>query len=510
MNSIQGYRARSGNRRHNGATGERRSGIAPTLLFAAATHVGLLSIAGVLGVAVEAHAQTWGTVPLDDGDPVAVTVSCSNASNARVPCSRFGNFLAACRGLGGSGSCRTSGCSCDLPDRASSDLGGFGYGDLALAVSNASSKTTSGRDLARATLTSKEPAGVDLAVMEDEIRALLVGNAVGFAYVIAQNGSPAISGGWGDALRDDDGNLAMDELIPINIASVTKTITAVATLQLLEANGLDVESPISPWLPPSWPRGSSIDDLTFKHLLTHTSGWGQIFDAMSDAERAPWENHWDGIAYVVSQGALPDSPYAYKNANFAVLRMIIPALWAASGLAPFHIPELTQFNYGWYYLGYIQRAIFEPAGIPTARCWELPASPTAYAYDLDAPTKGGALSKNNYFHCGGHGNFRLNAMELAAFMAHIRYNSAILSPLNRLLMDGLRLGWNNKSNTKQKGRLGIFWHGGDLFLGSGREYHSCIMKFPRNVEATLLMNSDQDSGKTPCGVLKSAYSAAMP
>lgn len=58
------------------------------------------------------------------------------------------------------------------------------------------------------------------------------------------------------------------------LASVTKPVIAVATMQLVEAGELDLATPIHQWLNgfrPSLGDGS-IPDITVDHLLTHTSG----------------------------------------------------------------------------------------------------------------------------------------------------------------------------------------------------------------------------------------------
>ena len=61
------------------------------------------------------------------------------------------------------------------------------------------------------------------------------------------------------------------------IASVTKTVTAVATLQLLEANDLTVTAKIAPWLPSDWVKGPGIAQLTFRDLMQHKTGFKEIF-----------------------------------------------------------------------------------------------------------------------------------------------------------------------------------------------------------------------------------------
>lgn len=346
--------------------------------------------------------------------------------------------------------------------------------------------------------------GVDIDAMEASLRADLENNVVGFAYTISKDGVGVRADGWGDARRGTDGNMAMTEHVPINVASVSKTVTAVATLQLLEKNGMSVDDLIAPWLPPAWTQGPGVAGLTFRHLLSHRTGWNQMFQAMSETEQASWGNDWNGIAYVVENGATPNAAYSYKNANYAVLRMIIPALWDASGLAPFVIDPLTELNYGWYFVGYLQDTIFEPAGVMDAGCWDLLDDTAAHAYDFTQPLLAGQPYEDTIYHCGGHANLLLSAADLGAFMAHIRYDDAVLSPANRLLMDQSRLGWNAGSN-QGEGKVGKYWHGGDWWVG--RAYHACVMKFPQNIEATLVINSE--SPKYQCTVLKDAYNNAL-
>jgi CubicO group peptidase (beta-lactamase class C family) len=61
------------------------------------------------------------------------------------------------------------------------------------------------------------------------------------------------------------------------IASVTKTMTAIGLMQLRESGRFGLDDPVNEYLksfriesPPGWP------DVTFRHLLTHTTGIGQI------------------------------------------------------------------------------------------------------------------------------------------------------------------------------------------------------------------------------------------
>jgi len=76
----------------------------------------------------------------------------------------------------------------------------------------------------------------------------------------------------------------------MRIQSMTKVVTAVAALQLVEQGELDLDESVVPWLPeladrrvlttPTAPLGDTrpaVREITVRHLLTNTSGYGMIF-----------------------------------------------------------------------------------------------------------------------------------------------------------------------------------------------------------------------------------------
>lgn len=353
---------------------------------------------------------------------------------------------------------------------------------------------------------------VDLDAMENSIINDLSGNVAGYAYVISQDGAPVIADGHGWAKRMVDGGVGMTPFSRMQVASVNKTITAVATLKLLEANGLSVDTLVSPYLPDEWVEGYGIwgkNGLTFRHLLTHTSGFNQIYNALSPADQQYWGNDWDGLEFVVANGAIPDSPRQYRNANFALLRVLVPELWKATGVHP-GIGEITAENHGIWFTAYVQEYIFEPMGIYDVQCSGQASYAPALGYKYSNILGAGASGDVSDQNCGGHAGLHLSAMDLAAFMAYIRYDDTMLSPANRLLMNSDRIGWDELSNTNSNNRLGKFWHGGDWYINPDREMHACVMKYPNNIEATLIINSDIVGGKNQCTVLKDAYTNALP
>ncbi len=80
-------------------------------------------------------------------------------------------------------------------------------------------------------------------------------------------------------LADREADIAMTERTPHRLASLTKPITAVATLALIERGTLDLDQPVTRWLPEFRPRlaDGAAPPITIRHLLTHTSGLGYTF-----------------------------------------------------------------------------------------------------------------------------------------------------------------------------------------------------------------------------------------
>ncbi len=114
-----------------------------------------------------------------------------------------------------------------------------------------------------------------------------------------------------------------EHLFPIG--SVTKFITAVRVLQLVDAGVLDLDAPAANWLDvPLDPR------ITLRDLLSHRSGLPDYTNTLGFLLRfafwpdADWNPH-EMAAQVTSAPlqAEPGTSFAYANANFLLLGLII-------------------------------------------------------------------------------------------------------------------------------------------------------------------------------------------
>ncbi|HET9242323.1 MAG TPA: serine hydrolase domain-containing protein [Gaiella sp.] len=349
--------------------------------------------------------------------------------------------------------------------------------------------------------------------MREHILASLTGKATGFAYAIVKDGQLVVSEGVGKARIPGDGNRNMKPSSRLDVMSVTKTTTAVAVLQLLDELDLPLDSKISKWLPPEWAKGPGFrkgkNGLTFEELLTHRSGLDQAFlELQQKGQEGPWQNNWDGLEFVVANGTHTDRSYAYKNANYALMRIMIPALWRATGDHP-GINVINEANVGFWYLAYVQQRVFEPAGVYEVDCFESNDATAVLAYNAQNPQTGSEvveISPSELDSCGGHGHLHLSALDLAKFMAHLTHGTLLDTPQLQV-MDSKRLGWRSSSNKGEN--AGMYYHGGTGFLGDGRELRSCVAKLPQDIQTTLVVNSNITTGKDPCTILTDAYKKAI-
>jgi CubicO group peptidase (beta-lactamase class C family) len=115
----------------------------------------------------------------------------------------------------------------------------------------------------------------DIDQFEENIIDALDGNATGFAYTIAQNGQLYSNGAGGWAVVGANGanpGIPQSPDKRMTIASISKTITAVAALRVMEEHNVQLSEPFVNYLPSTWTVDPSLNDVSLEQLLTHTSG----------------------------------------------------------------------------------------------------------------------------------------------------------------------------------------------------------------------------------------------
>lgn len=362
------------------------------------------------------------------------------------------------------------------------------------------------------TLTS-EPAVLPAAFAAAiEQRLSGAGAPVGYAYAITRNGQLVASEGVGDARIAADGQGDFTPTTRMEVMSVTKPMGAIALQQILAKRSISVDTPVGAYLPKLWAKGpgyaaNSANAVTFRHLLTHTSGIKQLMD--NPPAGVTFANTWQGMRAIAKAGSTPGGDSQYKNANSIMIRVLIGRLAGYKNQGTGPLALVGEKTHSARYLKYLNTHMFAKAGVPQVRCWATNDATAAMVYDRDNLAGGGRVVErdgDDRKHCGGHTGLHLSALDLVKVAAYLRHSEQLLAEPVRNQMFADRLGWNAGSNLG--GALGEWWHGGDGFFSGNREVHTCVAALRQNYEVAIVINSQHQTGSGQCSMLRNAYDDA--
>lgn len=166
--------------------------------------------------------------------------------------------------------------------------------------------------------------------------------------LVAKKGKIVYQGakGWADYLHRDSLKIKSE----FELASITKTFTGVAIMQLLEAGKISLDDDVKKYFP-NFPY----DGITIRLLLPHRSGMMNYVYFIDDIWRKEKKNMKKGVSNQEVMQVIadkkpnpytkPDRVFHYNNSNYMVLGAIIEK---ASGMR---------------YSQYMQEYIFKPAGM---------------------------------------------------------------------------------------------------------------------------------------------------
>jgi CubicO group peptidase (beta-lactamase class C family) len=152
----------------------------------------------------------------------------------------------------------------------------------------------------------------DQAAVQDEIQNLLDEQGVpGAAVIITQNGDVTFEQGFGVRSLETQEAVTADTLFMIG--SITKPLTAIAILQLVETGEIDLDAPVVDYLP----EFKASESLTIRQLLSHNAG---LMDGFGS--EAPLEE----IVLALTPDKLfaePGAVWSYSNMGYGVLGAVI-------------------------------------------------------------------------------------------------------------------------------------------------------------------------------------------
>jgi CubicO group peptidase (beta-lactamase class C family) len=326
------------------------------------------------------------------------------------------------------------------------------------------------------------------ALMAQKLEDSLRGKDIGYAFTIYEGTELAAQGNGGFQSRkaDAEGQKSFTADTKMHIASMTKTLTAMAFLKVAQQKGIFTTGRIAKYLPPAWPRGGGIDQITFGDLLTHRSG---IAGLGSNCQNGSFtENIYSGLRQLIAKGVTSRGSYCYQNTNFGLFRVLIPSIlgYQFTGNETTDGAETEK-----RYLAFLQQEIFEKAGVSNATM-TYPAGNPTYTYnsplsDSQIGWNPGSFSQT----LGGYG------MYLTPTEAGKIYASALSSAANAVLSNALSDSLLIKNLGCYKATSGIgtyYYHDGWWYSGlvaTGQGLRTIWMKFPNNITCVLFVNALQ-------------------
>lgn len=309
---------------------------------------------------------------------------------------------------------------------------------------------------------------------------------IGWAYTISENGNLKRSDAFGKARNTADGSMDFTLDKEINVASVSKFYTAIAVMQLLEANNLTIEDDIIEWLPASWTKGQGVSNITFKDLLKHESG------LQSTNNNFDTTLGYQGLKDCIATGVVNAKTRNYLNVNFALYRVLIPSLWSNLGGSP-AIDIENDANTQFMYLLYMQENIFDRLSLPLVGCFPENRNVSTLYYNAnDGSNNGGVYYGDWNNKCGGGGYF-MTTLEMAKVNAYFEHTEVLVTKEQRDIMKLHRLGMDiadpaDEIHGNYYGKAGSIGTSSDTNISQG--VRTQIVMFPgTGVDCVIVMNS---------------------
>jgi CubicO group peptidase (beta-lactamase class C family) len=264
---------------------------------------------------------------------------------------------------------------------------------LTLVVLGGASLLVFGRDN-HGNLSGSIPEQIDQYLSDEEFQGTVL---------ISKDGEVLFKKGYGAAAP----NVQNSPDTLYQIASLSKTFTAVAIMQLAEKQKLNVDDTIAKY----FPKFPNADTITIGHLLSHSSG---IPDYLNPDYQFDFSKEWEPeeIIEVVGndQEFTPGESFSYSNTGYVLLGLIIE--------------EVS----GKPYADYIEEHIFKPSGMQHSMFTYPEGVPAAEGH---VEGKNGPLMHNSAAYAAG--DIISTVEDLALFDKALRQNLLVTEETSKLM-----------------------------------------------------------------------------
>jgi len=306
---------------------------------------------------------------------------------------------------------------------------------------------------------------------ERELRNILTPGVMGYAWASSNSSRVVVNGAYGYArspYETENPSRLFTPDTPINIASVSKPVCAVAIMRLLELTPYNITTKFYDLIKSrlDGPVGNGVADVRLMDLLQQRSGLVN-HATLNDDDLWPFLN-----TYLKQDRINPIGTYSYSNANFAILAGVVEAV--------------TGIDYGTFVTNYVLR----PMDINIGEFMYIPLPPSiaTLSYSDYTDTRTGTYWPQMK-HSLAPGGWIASANQLLNFLLGVRYNK-VLTPESTHLMFAENLGWYPIN-----GAHGVYyWHNGAMPVRRQQGIHTGIISFgDTGYDVVLLINSISES-----------------
>jgi CubicO group peptidase (beta-lactamase class C family) len=229
----------------------------------------------------------------------------------------------------------------------------------------------------------------------------------------------------------------------------------------------------------------NVDDITFRHLFKHQSGFN-VDGSASD---------YATMKSKVAAGVGGVGMYAYENMNFGLMRILIPIINGDVLSRTRFMRDNEMNDKAWdattllYFLAYMQANVFNPAGVSNVQFKPVAGIPHALAYRVN--DSGDGWNSGDISAYAGGAAFHLSVKELLNVLDHVRRKNTIIPAAKAQYMLDNLFGLDQEFTTP----AGKIYNKNGMWLTSCvttincKTEQSVIYFLPNNMEVAVFVNS---------------------
>jgi CubicO group peptidase (beta-lactamase class C family) len=305
-------------------------------------------------------------------------------------------------------------------------------------------------------------------------RFMEAGGVPGVSAAVVQNGEYVWSEGFG--MADVENTVPATPQTLYRLASISKSLTATAAMELWERGKLDLDAPVQKYCPAfpekPWP-------VTTRELLGHLGGIRHYKSLSPDDPEIGNVRHFDnpiegGLNFFATEPlvAQPGTKFKYSTQGFTVIGC---AIEGASGQ---------------HYVDFVRKNVFEPAGMTRTQVDDrvaiIPQRTHFYHKDKSGQVVGAGLLDSSYKIPGG--GWLSSAEDMARFEVVILHDSLLRRATRDLMWEPQKLADGSPSTYALGWRTGKDFGEFDVEHGGGQQGTSTFfMILPQRGDGVVVL-----------------------